>query len=608
MQTAGASRPRFRQDLVAETVDDRGARFIDVMDPDSGNMFRFYEVEYSLACAMDGERDIAGIVKWAQEELGLSPSAKEVQSVIATLVDLNFVDTGEARSTDSGKAASAISPSGSDQELARGIVVGARPEDLRKTSPTNDVELGNAGGGRAAPVAESPTAPDFALGAPGAAARVAPSAPVEDIPLGAPGVRAPEAKPIAKPAPVVEKQSDVSIDLSEHLSVKPDDVKEAVRASKVMNAAEVPKELLDALEDQPAEKPAKAPEKVAKAPEKVAEKPVEKAAKAPEKVVEKPVEKAVAKAPEKVAEKPVEKAAKAPEKAATAKPAVELPKQPVAEKVPVAPPAPRGGISPVLVVLLILAIVGAGAFFVWKYVIDKPDAVDTSAQNTPPPPAPVPPPPPPVVTSKIAMETPTPREVKSPAGTIDTLEASDKDVKAGDVVGMLAGHKPITAEIEAINKDIEKRVQVELTAAEKVRDAAQAAGNKAGLTAALAKVADRKKSLDTKHATLTAKKAELDKLTLKSPGEGKLSVVAKPGQKVVADEVVATIVRPTVPVATFKVPVGTKIAPDGSLSISMGDKTVVCTVSDAQQETVKVTCPTDAGLAAGSDVTFKLPQ
>ena len=52
--------PRFRTDLVAEPIDDGGKRFIDVVDPDSGNGFRFFEIEYSLACAMDGARDIAG--------------------------------------------------------------------------------------------------------------------------------------------------------------------------------------------------------------------------------------------------------------------------------------------------------------------------------------------------------------------------------------------------------------------------------------------------------------------------------------------------------------------------------------------------------------------
>ena len=32
-------RPRFKQELVAEPIEDGGARFIDLMDPDSGNIF-----------------------------------------------------------------------------------------------------------------------------------------------------------------------------------------------------------------------------------------------------------------------------------------------------------------------------------------------------------------------------------------------------------------------------------------------------------------------------------------------------------------------------------------------------------------------------------------
>ena len=74
---ASVDRPRFRQDLVAEPIEDGGARFIDVLDPDSGTLFRFFEVEYSLACAMDGQRDVAGIQRWAEEELGLKATSPE---------------------------------------------------------------------------------------------------------------------------------------------------------------------------------------------------------------------------------------------------------------------------------------------------------------------------------------------------------------------------------------------------------------------------------------------------------------------------------------------------------------------------------------------------
>ena len=62
------ARPRFRQDLLAEAIEENGARFIDVIDPDSGDEFRFYELEYAMACAMDGERDVAGLVKWELAE------------------------------------------------------------------------------------------------------------------------------------------------------------------------------------------------------------------------------------------------------------------------------------------------------------------------------------------------------------------------------------------------------------------------------------------------------------------------------------------------------------------------------------------------------------
>ena len=90
----GRDRPRFRQDLIAETVEHHGARFIDVMAPEGNDVFRFYEVEYSLACGMDGERDVAGIVKWAQDELGLTPSLQEVRTVIAALGELGFIEPG----------------------------------------------------------------------------------------------------------------------------------------------------------------------------------------------------------------------------------------------------------------------------------------------------------------------------------------------------------------------------------------------------------------------------------------------------------------------------------------------------------------------------------
>src|SRR5262249_5747354 len=136
-------RPRFRQDLVAELIEDGGARFIDVMNPDTGNVYRFYEVEYSLACAMDGDRDVPGIVQWAKEELGLAPSPNEVRRVISTLGDLGYLDV----------------PARADG-LAPGIVAGyARP-----AMAASHVELGHAGTTRRD--GEMPRAPELELGRP----------------------------------------------------------------------------------------------------------------------------------------------------------------------------------------------------------------------------------------------------------------------------------------------------------------------------------------------------------------------------------------------------------------------------------------------------------
>jgi hypothetical protein len=608
-------RPVFRQDLVAEAIEEQGAKYIDVMDPDSGNVFRFYEVEYSLACAMDGKRDVAGIVKWAQEELGLTPSPKEVQSVIATLADLRFIETGATMLSDVPEAkasaksstsfddygeATTVGASPMDEELARGIVVGT----AARGAAAMDVELGHAGtsGAKAGGRDEAMPKADFDLGASGAAAASAkpPRAPVDDIALGASGAREP-AKPAAAKTPAAG--GDLSMDLSDHLAVKPSDVKEAVRASKVMTAVEVPKELQDEL-DRPAAKPA----------EKAAEKAVAKAAEKPaEKAVAKPAEKVADKAVAKAAEKPAEKAvAKPAEKAAdkaAKKPAVELPKQ-APGKQPVAPPAPQQRVNPALVILLILAAVGAGAYFFWKFVLAKPDAAETSRQKTAPPRKPGPPPPPVEAMAKIALETPPAQDVKSPVGALETVEAPDKDVKGGDVLATLVGAKALSTEIANLQKDVDKGAPALEAAQKELADAQQKENNQAGVTAAQAKVDRVKKPLDDKKATIAKKQADLDKLTIKAQTDGKLGLLptAKVGQKVGADEVIAKITRPTVPVATFKIPPTTKIGADGNISITAGDKTIVCTVSDAQTESIKVTCPADAGLAAGADVKFKLPK
>ena len=77
-----------------------------------------------------------------------------------------------------------------------------------------------------------------------------------------------------------------------------------------------------------------------------------------------------------------------------------------------------------LVILLIVAAIGAGAFFFWKFVLNKPDAAEPTTQKAPPKPAP--PPAPTEATAKVALETPPAQDVKSPAGGIRGAALHDR--------------------------------------------------------------------------------------------------------------------------------------------------------------------------------------
>lgn len=92
-------KPRFRHDLVARPLEDAGVFYVDVSDPDSGRQFRFYDVEYSIACAMDGDRNIASLVEWTKAELGVETTPAELKSVVTTLAGLGYLDGEGARTS-----------------------------------------------------------------------------------------------------------------------------------------------------------------------------------------------------------------------------------------------------------------------------------------------------------------------------------------------------------------------------------------------------------------------------------------------------------------------------------------------------------------------------
>ena len=554
-------RPRFRQDLVAEPIDDSGARFIDVMDPDSGNVFRFYEVEYSLACAMDGERDVPGIVQWAKEELGLVPSANEVKTVIATLGHLGYLD----RTITTAAAAAAPAPTPAviaakparvaDDDLRPGVHVGPR----RAVTPVPDMELGHAGS--SAPHVEQPmaAATEIELSHGVTAARKPRSVDatqVDDIALGVSGGGV-----------------DVSVDLSDQVAPSVADVKEAVRASQVMKAVDISPELAAALEEPEApvqKQPAAArPQPEPRPPERQPEA-------RPQMPTERPV-----------VQRPVEAR---PEQRPEARP-------------PVAPPAPEPRVSRALLVVFAIVIVAAAAFVVYKIVLKKSeDEQQSQAPVVPPPPVkPTPPPPPPVESQKLATSPESSESIKPvAAGVIETIH--EGQVKSGDVIVQFAGHKPIETEVKNLEHDIETRVKPEIAAAEKERDAAQTAGNKAKVTETEGRIAERKKSLDDKQGKLTAKKSELDRFQLKAPADGKLTAKSKVGARVTPSDEIATLVHSATRVAKF-----TKA--DGGLKtrvvlVSKGDgKKLSCIVAMADASGITVECPADAA-PEGTEVTF----
>jgi hypothetical protein len=192
-------RPRFRSDLVAQPFEEEGVRYVDVTDPNSGSTFRFYDVEYSIACAMDGDRDLSGLAEWVRLELGIDTSLEELTSVVATLAELGYL---EAVALGEGSGGFVDGEAAAESGLAGGNGV---HDDRAETAP---IDRGDPGAGDAlelgppgaSPLGQESTTPlsesnALELGAPGAGqslteeetAALDASFESEALELGAPG-------------------------------------------------------------------------------------------------------------------------------------------------------------------------------------------------------------------------------------------------------------------------------------------------------------------------------------------------------------------------------------------------------------------------------------
>ena len=637
MDLATSPRPKFRTDLVAEVMEAEGQRFIDVIDPDTGDAFRFYEVEYSIACAMDGERDVRGLLQWAKEELGIEPSPAELQSVIQTLGSLGYLDTVGDVALQPG----VVAPARQEYrgERAPDVELGqvarqpseSRPPDVRSPDGSRgsgaDVELGVAGGKPTARM-EDLGADDVELGLPGA--------PIEPMPTLRRATRpededeGPTHLPAARAA---DFDDEVSVDLSEHLSIRPSDVKEAVRMSRSMKAVEVPPEVLDEIGQQEADAAARvAAAKAAaqSAHELEAEEPTPPPAEVPSlpRLSAEAKEATAPRAPVELPEKPVVVSRQKPEKTADKKEKAAEPAH--AKPLPSEQPG-SGGVSTLLIVLLVLAILGGGAFFVWKYVIDKPSADESSAPapvetepgthagrgtaagpgtaaGTAAKPEPAGPP-----TATLALQGTPPVEVKSgKGGVVAIVAAAGSEVQAGDLIveyqGVATLKRKVGDDASGLTYDVQTRYPREIEAATKKRDAALAADNKALAKQHEARIKERTARLAGQQQALDDLHAKIAALTVTAPVAGTVVEPVKKGARIGADAVVATIDTGQSLVAVFEVP---EKAPEVDASVMIAakdapDQKANCTVTAVEGTKVTVTCPADVDIAADTVVVLEI--
>ncbi len=648
------ARPRFRTDLVAEPIEEDGHRYIDVIDPDTGNVSRFFDVEYSIACAMDGERDVQGLAQWAREELGVEPSPKELATVIATLGDLGYLETATT--------APARTQVAYEQELVPGVVSAPRAAKI----PVDDVELGRAGanqfdedvpttigelelghaGGRPAAVPGGARARDAAPGP-----ELGPAGGRDGMEFEAPPPPTAQApmrtlRPVSRhdheddgpthlpPAMTADYgDDDVSVDLSDHLAISASDVKEAVRASKVMKAVDLPADLQAALDgaDAHADEARRLGEKTAA--DKAA---AEKAAAERENAERASQEAAARAAADKAAQEAVTRAAST-QAAQAGRPAVELPKAPVGVSRPkaetgpaiVAPTDPAPAEAPrskALLYVFLLVLLLAGAYVVWTRVLNKPlpwesadatptttgDQVGTAAGPGPGVgvvAAPPPPPPPPPPSATLAETAGVPTDVAAgQAAQIAEVVADGKVVAVGDQLVRFVSNAALEQRLKGLDYDITAGVPKEIDRQTKLKEKADASNNAAASKVAAERLAERTKRLEEKRKEREDILLKIEGAMVKAPVAGTVAVKVKKGARATATQVIATITPPVLLAATFDVPASKTFAADAPVRVASKaglDQRANCIVTKVEGAKVSVACPSDAGLSAGTDVVLE---
>ncbi|MBK7535494.1 MAG: hypothetical protein IPI49_09050 [Myxococcales bacterium] len=697
-------RPRLREDLVAEAIEDQGHRFIDVIDPDTGSAYRFYDVEYSLACAMDGERDIAGLARWAQEELGLAPSPSELRTVIATLGDLGYLASATdvhagAPEAQPARAAS-ITPVGmpavepSDVELGRfqpaavaaveappvELELGAAGPGLEVAAPARTPDLGLGPSGHVPdPTAEAlpvpdpsrtPTRPSVPRASrpklqqppqrPSDPARMAeraaerPSERMAERPLAAqppaspqraseprvhaeagqrrPSEQALRANALAPVASQASQASDPSLNLS--LPIRPDDVKEAVRASREMRSVDVPSDLMQALEaaeraERPAEPRRRAPSSVPP-PSAVPAVPPLSAAAVPTASATLAAVKPSAAVLDPISPLPgAQVSLSEPIQSPSVPPLVPVPREvrvepsrpalvpvPREPSVPVAAavPQPQGRSSGLLIAVLVIAILAVIGFGVWKFVLSKPAtpakeavAPAPTAEVTPAVVEPAPAPPPPArITAKLNLVKASAVTEKMPAaGVVQSVVADGTVVKEGDSIAKLGGAKPIEQKIALLRGDLDKRYPEDV---ERIKaNLAKAAGNRELTAQYTAELNRRNARIAQRTEEVKEAEAALAKLSIPASIAGTVTAMAKAGARLAADAEVASIEPAPYLRGTTDLKKATDLAPGSPIELSAleGGAKISCIVKIVQDSKIEFHCPLTDGFSDGTELLYE---
>ena len=592
------TRPRFRTDLVAQPLDEDGQRFVDVTDPDSGTTFRFYESEYSVACTMDGQRDLNGLAEWAQAELGLSPTPAELQEFIATLEELGYLEDDDA--FDLGSSGAAFSeedeplPSGLDFELGtagKSSLEAEQDENLESAELT----LGLSGSESLSPGTDETDAGMSADERPTQVKRAGsvfdrpPAPPAEEAEVRAvlrpvtPMGHAPDEDdgPTNLPPPASDFDDEMSVDLTDHMRIGTDDVKEAIRQSQAMQAVDIPAAL--------------AAEEAAKAAGQAEADQPEAKQKAPA-------------APRAQTRPPASPVA-----------ATELPDKPAqvsAKEEPGFPAAPQpvagGSRLPLVLALVVLALVGALAV-AYFYVLPRMNAQEagsaTGAVEQPEVPATPEPPPPEPASARMGLADVEPVEVTvTREGRIEEIMESGKEVAEGDVVVKLDGYQSFEPKIAAYEND-QRRYEKRIEDTEAKKAEAEAQGNESAverhqryIDLHVEKIADKKERAD-------AERKEMEAFFIRAPVAGMLETELEVRADVKVDAVAFRVQPPPVLEATFSLSEETVPAEppaegaDVELAAKADDsKKAMCQVSQVNGNDVTVTCPADSGLEEGDEV------